>query len=209
MNEESSSPTPDPEGTYEPSLESTANKGTAAESQPKLREHALRSGLYVGIVWVVIGLIKWLIDPLSVTAPFDILGILSLLAALGLVIYFGRKFAETLTSISYGKAYIYSACTLFVSYLLAMLWSLSLFYVIDTDLPAQTAEKALNDERQEAVEAGLSEEKIEEVVEKRAEFIELTHGGPLNSLITLLIFSALLSLFYSLVTSIFVRKKGP
>ena len=209
MNEES--PTPDPEGTYEPSLESLGDNGTAAESQPKLGAHALQTGVYVGVTTIVIALIRWLIDPESVTDTWDVLGILSLVATLGLVIYFGRNFAAMLPKMSYGKAYGYSLRSLLVSSAFGFIWLALLFHVIDTDLLSKIKEKQLDEMYEKLLEDGKSEESIEQTMSTQEKAMDFYLGNAfihMGAMIASLLF---FSLVFSLITSvgIVIGRKAP
>lgn len=181
-------------------MEETTNE------QPSLLQHAIRWGLIMAAVSIVLTVLIYVID-YTVMVQFKFIGI-SLLIYLGLTIYAGINYRNSIGGfIPYGKAFQHGFLVLAISGLVGVIFAFILYNVIDTELPQKLTDAAVDNAREMMEKFGAPEDQIDPALEKaRVDTADrFTAVGQIKGYGIGLIFSAIISL----ITSIFVKKNQP
>ncbi|MEJ0056744.1 MAG: DUF4199 domain-containing protein [Bacteroidota bacterium] len=131
-----------------------------------------------------------------------------LLIYLGITIYGGIEYRNSVGRyLSYGKAFQHGFLVLAISGLIATVWNLLLYHVIDTELPQKLADAAIENTRTMMERFGAPEERIEEEIAKAQERSknQFTVSGQLMGYGFILIFSAIMAVISALI----VRRNEP
>lgn len=160
----------------------------------------------MGGISILMTLIIYVID-YTLLADWKV-GIFMLIVFLGFVIYAGINYRNEVGGyLSYGSAYQHAFVTMAVAGLIGIIFSLILYTVIDTDLPAKLVDAALEKTEQMLTGFGLEEDKIDEQISKMRQDMpaQYTVVGQLKAYgIGLIIYAVI-----SLITSFIVRKSEP
>ncbi|MDC1516159.1 DUF4199 domain-containing protein [Cyclobacteriaceae bacterium] len=169
-----------------------------------MKDHALKSGVILGVVGILISLIVYIIDPLLMIKWWFSLS--SLVLFIALVSYFGIQYREMLGGfVSFKIAYIYSILTFVLAGLIGTAFSILLFQVIDPDLP-QLMSEAIIEQTVEMMEGfGANQEIIDEAIEDADPAASFTVMGQIKSFGMVLIFYAVMSL----ITGAIIKRKVP
>ena len=169
-----------------------------------MKDHALKSGVILGVVGILISLIVYIIDPLLMIKWWFSLS--SLVLFIALVSYFGIQYREMLGGfVSFKIAYIYSILTFVLAGLIGTAFSILLFQVIDPDLP-QLMSEAIIEQTVEMMEGfGDNQEIIDEAIEDADPAASFTVMGQIKSFGMVLIFYAVMSL----ITGAIIKRKVP
>ena len=169
-----------------------------------MKDHALKSGVILGVVGILISLTAYIIDPLLMIKWWFSLS--SLVLFIGLVSYFGIQYREMLGGfVSFKIAYIYSILTFVLAGLIGTAFSILLFQVIDPDLP-QLMSEAIIEQTVEMMEGfGANQEIIDEAIEDADPAASFTVMGQIKSFGMVLIFYAVMSL----ITGAIIKRKVP
>ena len=169
-----------------------------------MKDHALKSGVILGVVGILISLIVYIIDPLLMIKWWFSLS--SLVLFIALVSYFGIQYREMLGGfVSFKIAYIYSILTFVLAGLIGTAFSILLFQVIDPDLP-QLISEAIIEQTVEMMEGfGANQEIIDEAIEDADPAASFTVMGQIKSFGMVLIFYAVMSL----ITGAIIKRKVP
>ena len=169
-----------------------------------MKDHALKSGVILGVVGILISLIVYIIDPLLMIKWWFSLS--SLVLFIALVSYFGIQYREMLGGfVSFKIAYIYSILTFVLAGLIGTAFSILLFQVIDPDLP-QLMSEAIIEQTVEMMEGfGANQEIIDEAIEDADPAASFTVMGQIKSFGMVLIFYAVMSL----ITGAIIKRKEP
>jgi hypothetical protein len=127
---------------------------------------------------------------------------------LGLAIYGGIDYRKSIGGfISYGKAFQHGFLILAISALVATLFNVVLYNVIDTELPQKLTDASIENTRAMMENFGASEDAIDQAVIKAEESSkeQFTIVGQLKGYFFILIFSAIMALISALI----VRKNEP
>jgi hypothetical protein len=145
-----------------------------------MKDHALKSGVILGVVGILISLIVYIIDPLLMIKWWFSLS--SLVLFIALVSYFGIQYREMLGGfVSFKIAYIYSILTFVLAGLIGTAFSILLFQVIDPDLP-QLMSEAIIEQTVEMMEGfGANQEIIDEAIEDADPAASFTVMGQIKS----------------------------
>jgi len=174
--------------------------------QPSLFQHAIRWGLILAGVSIVLTILIYIVD-YTVMVQFKFLGI-SLLIYLGLTIYAGINYRNAIGGfIPYGKAFQHGFIVLALSALVGTIFSFILYNLIDTELPQKLVDASVDNARAMMERFGAPEETIDPALEKaRVDAADrFTAFGQVKGYLIALIFCAIMSL----ITSIFVKKNQP
>lgn len=172
-----------------------------------MNNHALKSGLYIGLITIVVSLLMYIVDPTS----FAIWWLQILLFIIGvaiLVTYFGIQYRKQEGGyLTFGKAWIHSMITFVVAGFLGTIFSILLFTVIDPELANVVTDAVVEKTEAMMVSFGMPEDQLDEALEKtRTDTLErFTVAGSLKGFAWSLIFYAILSL----ITGAIVKKKEP
>ena len=169
-----------------------------------MKDHALKSGVILGVVGILISLIVYIIDPLLMIKWWFSLS--SLVLFIALVSYFDIQYREMLGGfVSFKIAYIYSILTFVLAGLIGTAFSILLFQVIDPDLP-QLMSEAIIEQTVEMMEGfGANQEIIDEAIEDADPAASFTVMGQIKSFGMVLIFYAVMSL----ITGAIIKRKVP
>jgi hypothetical protein len=173
--------------------------------QPTLLSHAVRSGVILGGISIIINLIIYLIEPaLMVSFWMLLLIILSIV----LVVIFGIQYRNATTGyIKFGDAFKHGLYTFIISGLVATLFSLVLHMVIDPELKDYLLEVQIENAESMTRSFGGGDEQVDAAIEATRESAQdaFTAGGIFKAFgISLIIYLVL-----SLITGAIVKKSPP
>ena len=169
-----------------------------------MKDHALKSGVIMGVVGILISLVVYIIDPLLMIKWWFSLS--SLVLFIALVTYYGMQYRElTGGYLSFKKAYIYSFLAFVVAGILGLVFNIFLFHVIDPDLPEMISD-AIVEQTVEMMEGfGANQEVIDQAIEDADTAASFTVMGQIKSFGMVLIFYALMSL----ISGAIIKRKEP
>jgi hypothetical protein len=173
---------------------------------PTLMKHAIRWGMITAVVSIIYTMLLYVIDyTLMVQLKFLFL---ALAVYFGIVIYAGIDYRKSIGGfLSYGKAFQHGFIILAVSALIASMFNLLLYNVIDTELPQKLTDASIENTRAMMESFGTPEDAMDEALEKAQESTaeQFTVFGMIKGYGMILIFSAIMAL----ISAIFVRKNQP
>jgi hypothetical protein len=173
---------------------------------PTLQKHAIRWALILAAISIIITMLLYAID-YTLMVQLKFLAI-SLVIYLGLTIYGGIEYRKLVGGyLPFGKAYIHGLIILAGSGLVATIFSLLLYTVVDPELPQKLVDASIENTRAMMEQFGAPEDKIEEGIEKARADIEkgFSTVGVLTGYIRILIFSAVMAL----ISGAIVKKNQP
>ncbi|MBD8490151.1 DUF4199 domain-containing protein [Echinicola sp. CAU 1574] len=174
------------------------------ETQETPFRAALRSGLIIGMIMLVITFLVYFIDTSMLTKWW--FGLLALAIFCGLVIFFGTKYRNDIGGyINFGPAFQFAFITLVITGLISVVGNILLYQVIDPALPQVLADQQLENtmSMMESFGAGdsMSSEQIDEM--KQGFEDAYTIGGQLKGFGIALIIYAILALILGAI----IKKK--
>jgi hypothetical protein len=173
---------------------------------PTLLNHTLRWGMITAAVSIIITLLMYAID-YTLMIQLKILFI-SLAVYLGITIYGGIDYRKTAGGfLPYGKAWQHGFLVLAISGLVATLFSLLLYNVVDPELPEKLVDASIENTRELMEKFGAPADSIDDALDKAREQTanRFTVGGILLGYVQIAIFSAIMAL----ISALFVRKNRP
>jgi hypothetical protein len=177
-----------------------------SEESVTLKSHVIKWGLIVGAVSIVLTILLYVID-YTLMVQLKTLFIM-LMIYLGITIYAGIDYRNSMGGfLPYGKAFVHGFLVLAISALVATLFSMILYNLIDTELPQKLTDASLENTREMMVSFGAPEETIDQEIEKARERTanQFTLTGQLIGFASILFFSAIMAL----ISAIFVKKNQP
>lgn len=176
------------------------------KESPTLFQHALRWGLIVGAISIVLTGVFYAVD-YTMLANWKT-GIFMFVLFIGLAIYAGINYrGEAGGYLSYGKAFQHAFMLMAISGLLSTIFNIVLYTIIDPELPGKLAEATMETTRAMMERFGMPEDQMDQALEdaRRRSENQFTPVGLLISYgIGLIIYAVLSS-----ITSIFVKKNPP
>jgi hypothetical protein len=176
------------------------------QNAPSLVNHALKNGLILGVISVVITLCLYAIDyTLMGQMKFALLG---LLVALGYGIFAGSNYRKEVGGfLPFGKAFQHGFFMFAVSGLVSTIFMILLYNVIDPELPQKLTDASMENTMAMMEGFGMSGDQLDEAMEKARESAgdQFTIGRQLMGYGISLIFSAILAL----ITGAIVKKNQP
>lgn len=133
---------------------------------------------------------------------------ISLAVYLGVTIYGGIDYRNSIGGyLKYGKAWQHGFLILAISGLVATLWSIVLYNVIDPELPEKLVDASIENSRAMLEGFGMSGDAMDDAMDQARDSVanQFTILGIFKSYITIVIFSALMALISALI----VRKNEP
>ena len=104
------------------------------EQAPSPIQSAVRPGLIIGLVSLVITYIAYFIDSSYLTSGY--FGLIALVLFFGLIIFFGKEFRkESGGFLTFGTAFNFSFFAILISGVIGLIGNILLFHVIDPTLP--------------------------------------------------------------------------
>ncbi len=174
--------------------------------QPSLLNHAIKWGAICGAISIFFSIMLYVIDyTLMVQLKFLLI---FLAIYFGITIYAGIDYRNSGGRyLAYGKAFQHGFLVLAVSGIIATIWNMLLYNVIDTELPKKLLEASMENARAMMENFGTPADRIDEELAKAEERTksQFTFTGQLMGLLYILIFSAVMAA----ISSIFVRRNEP
>jgi hypothetical protein len=171
-----------------------------------LKNHVIKWGLIVGAVSITLTILLYVVD-YTLMVQLKTLFVL-LLIYLGITIYAGIDYRNGVGGfLPYGKAFIHGFLVLAVSALIATLFNMVLYNVIDSELPQKLTDASLENTREMMSNFGAPEDAIDQAIEDARSRTEnqFTITGQLIGFASILFFSAIMAL----ISAIFVKKNQP
>ena len=183
-------------------LDSTQqNQGT-----PGLMNNAIKNGLILGGISIVMVLLIYAINYAILVQMKMIL--LSLLVSVGYAVYAGIGYRKEIGGfISFGKAYQHGFIMFVVSSVVYSLFTFLLYYVIDPELPAKLTEASLANTEEMMRGFGMSEDQLEEAMEKARE--STANQFSPAKLALGLVFGVIAGAIFALISGAIVKKNQP
>ncbi|HIF84693.1 MAG TPA: DUF4199 domain-containing protein [Flavobacteriaceae bacterium] len=170
------------------------------------KEEILKSGIILAAVSIIMTMLTYMINiELMVKWWF---GILSLIINVGLLIYLGITYRNSIGGIlSYGNALKYSFLVMIVSFVIGICFQILLYNVIDPDLPQVMTDLSIEESVKMMENFGAPQETIDASIPAIEEGIKnsTTVSGILKSSPLGFLFMGLVSLF----TAIFIKRNEP
>ncbi|MBL7871049.1 MAG: DUF4199 domain-containing protein [Cyclobacteriaceae bacterium] len=174
--------------------------------QPTLMSHVIKWGLIIGGASITMTVLLYAID-------YTLLVLLKvfftmLLVYLVLTIFGGIEYRKSVGGyLKYGQAFIHGFGVLALSGLIATIFGIILYNVIDPELPENLTKASLENMREMMIGFGAPENAIDEAIAKeevKAADRYTISGQALGYLIILIA-----SAFMALISALFVRKNEP
>lgn len=175
-------------------------------TQPSLVNSAVKNGLILGVISILLVLVIYLID-YTILVELKMM-LLSLVISLGYAVYAGINYRKEIGGfISFGKAFQHGFLTFAISGILYTVFSIVLYHVIDTELPAKLTEASLANTEAMMTGFGMPEDQLEEAMEKARESTagQFTVGKQVMGYGFALIFYAIIAL----ISGAIVKKNQP
>ncbi|MEP1033779.1 DUF4199 domain-containing protein [Ekhidna sp.] len=170
-----------------------------------MNNHAIKSGLMLGVIGIVLTLLIYIVDPTFLVSMWMLLFFLIFIV---LVSYFGIQHRKEIGGyMAFGKAWIYSMQLLVVAGIVATIFNILLYNVIDPELPSMLADQSVENAEAMMSRFGMPEDQMDEALEKtRTDTLDrFTVMGSIKGFLVGLIFYAILSL----ITGAIIKKKEP
>lgn len=173
---------------------------------PTLVQHAIRWGMITAAVSIILTMSLYVIDyTLMVQLKFLFV---ALAIYFGITIYAGIEYRKSIGGfLPYGKAFQHGFFILALSGLIASVFNILLYTVIDPELPQKLTDASLENTRAMMESFGTPEEAMDEALEQAKESTakQFTVVGMALGYIYIAIFSAIMAL----ISAIFVKKNQP
>jgi len=169
-----------------------------------ITSYSVKQGLIFGLVNIVLTMIIYFLGADFFASHFFMIPALLVLIALvypTVITFQARKINNGL--LSYKDAYRISFFMLLISGLIAAVFGILLYHVIDPEYPKQVLEKMIANITEYMASAGLSEEQIDAKLDKKDMAEKFTLMGQVKSFLFSIIFYAVISLLVAAIA----RKK--
>lgn len=170
-----------------------------------MNSHAIKSGIIVAVISIVITLLLYIVNAAMLVSMWMML---LFLVFVGLVAYFGIQHRnEEGGYMSFGKAWVYSMQVFVITGIIATIFNLLLYNVIDPELPELLADQSVENAESMMRNFGMPEEQMDEALEKtRTDTLDrFTVMGSIKGLLYGLIIYAILSL----ISGAIIKKNEP
>jgi len=179
---------------------------SASSSNSGLINHAVKWGLISAACSIIITLLLYVVDyTLMVQIKF---ALFSLVLYLGIVIFGGINYRKSVGGyLDFGKAYLHGLTIFALSGLVATIFNILLYTVIDPELPSKLVDASIENTRAMMEQFGAPADGMDEALEKVKTDTEarFTVVGLAKSYIWVVVVSAILAL----ITGLIVRKRQP
>lgn len=179
---------------------------TTEAGAPSLVNHALKHGMILGAISVVIVVLCYVVD-FSIMVSFKFLALM-LVIGLGYVIYAGINFrSEGDGFLSYGKAFQHGLMVLAISGVVGTIFGMILYHVVDPDLSNRMTDAIIRNTEEMMAGFGAPQESIDKAIEEMRTDMpnQFTIGGQALTFLKSMIWYAIIAA----ITSLFVRKNQP
>jgi len=170
-----------------------------------MNNHAIKSGLIVGVISIILVLLIYLINP-ALMASMWMFSLV--LVSIALTAYFGIQHRnEEGGYMDFGKAWMYSFQLLAVAGIVGTIFNILLYNIIDPELPETLADQAVSNTEAMMGRFGMPEDELDDALEKtRQDTLDRTTvTGSLKGFLWGLIMYAV----FSLITGAIIKKKEP
>lgn len=172
---------------------------------PSLVSHAVRSGVIVGGITVILTLLIYLIDPALMVSMWMMLFLFFITV---LVIVFGIQYRNQTTGyMTFGNAYKHGLYTFIVAGLVGLLFNLLLHNVIDPELKDYLTDVSIENAQSMARSFGADDATIDQMEEDTRERTESSYT--LMGQITGFGIALIIYLVLALITGAIVKRKNP
>ena len=174
--------------------------------QPSLVNHAVKWGIILGAVSVVMTMLLYVVDYTILVLIKYLLVVLAL--NIGVVIYAGIDYRRSLGGyLAYGKAWKHGAIVFVLATAISVVFGSLLYFVIDTELPQKLTDAAIENQRAMMEGFGAPADAIEQGIQEAKERAkdQYTAVGMLKGFGIFSIFWLVIALLTSLIT----RKNEP
>lgn len=176
-------------------------------SAPGLRQNAVKHGLILGAISIVMTLLFYVID-YTLLATIKV-GLISLVVFLGYGIYAGISYRKEIGGfLSFKNAFLHGFALFAISALLSTIFNIVLYTVVDPELPAKLTEVTIQNTQEMMAGFGMPEgEQMDEALAKARTDAEgrYTVGGLALGYVWALIGCAV----FALISGAIVKKKRP
>lgn len=177
------------------------NQGT-----PGLMNNAIKNGLILGGISVVMVLLIYVID-YTILVQMKML-LFTFLISVGYAVYAGIGYRKEIGGyISFGKAYQHGFFMFIASSVVYTLFTFLLYYVIDPELPAKLTEASLANTEEMMRGFGMAEDQLEEAMEKARE-ASANQFSPAKMALGL-VFGVIAGAIFALISGAIVKKNQP
>ena len=174
--------------------------------QPTLVNHALKFGVILGVISIVLTMLVYIID-YTIMADWKF-GILSFVIYIGFTIYASINYRNEIGGfMPFGTAFKHGYLVFILSGLVATLFAIVLYHVIDPELPQKITDVTIENTTKMMEGFGAPEASIDEAVEKMKVDMpqNYTLFGHAKTYGIMLIVSAV----FALITGAISKKKQP
>jgi hypothetical protein len=173
---------------------------------PTFMSHTIKWGGITAAVSVILTMLLYAID-YTLLVQLKVLFIF-LAVYFGVVIYAGIEYRKSIGGfMSYGKAFQHGYLIFIISGLIATVFSMLLYFVIDPELPEKLTDASIENTREMMEGFGAPEDAIDNALDqaKEATAEQFTLTGIALGYVRILVVSAVMAL----ISAIFVRKNQP
>jgi len=171
------------------------------------RENALKFGLYLGLFNVVVQLIIYFIDPLIIYTN-QAIGLVLMVISISASVYFCIELKKMVGGFWNFRLAFSSIFIMFlISSLVALLYQVVEFHLIDKELPQKSVDAIMNKMHNDLSAKGLSEDQIKSQMEITKKFVPLP--GSIMSLTWGLFASIVVSIILALIFAAIFKKDPP
>jgi hypothetical protein len=173
---------------------------------PNLYKHAARAGGIYGAAMIALTVLLYIVS-VEMLVDWKLL-IIIIAISFGFNIYYGIDYRNSVGGyLSYGQAFIHGVVLLAVCGVVASIFSIILYNVIDTDLPARLTKISLEKTEEMLAGFGMPQDKLDEALAKAEEDApkRFTTLGIITQFGWNFIFYAIVSV----ITAIFVKRNPP
>ncbi|WP_370089552.1 DUF4199 domain-containing protein [Ekhidna sp.] len=130
-----------------------------------MKNHAIKSGVMIGVIGIIITLLLYIVDPTTFAKWWlmMLLGVLNLT----LIAVFGVKYRNEIGGfMSFKDAYVYSLITMVVMVLVGTLFSIVMFNVVDPGISETVADAVAENTESMMRNFGAPEDGMDEAIDK-------------------------------------------
>ena len=168
--------------------------------------NAVKSGVILGIINIIITALIYVVDPSLFVAWW--FGLLILVVNVVIVVVMGIKYRNGIGGyMSFGNAFMHGFITLVMAGLLGTLFNILLYTVIDPDLSTYIAEESMENTARMMENFGADDNEIDEVLNDMEE--STAERFTITGLSIQFLWSILVAAVIALITGLIVRKNEP
>ncbi len=182
------------------------NQQTAEAESPTLVNHAIKHGVILGVISILLVIICYVVD-ISLMVTLKFMGLV-LVIGLGYVIYAGINYRSEIGGfMPYGKAFMHGLVVLAISGLIGTAFNILLYHLVDPELPQKLTDAAIQNTEEMMAGFGMQQEAMDQAIDKmRTDMVDqFSIGGQAFGYVKAMIAYCIIAL----ITALFVRKNVP